>query len=94
MSFRLSGLQVDLFRPLFAMSSEELRSKGIERRTAAPGDDYPCRISLEVARPGENVLLLSYPVQPESSPYRSVSPIFVREAATTQYVGHDKSLNS
>jgi len=90
MSFRLSGLQVDLFRPLFAMSSEELRSKGIERRTAAPGDDYPCRISLEVARPGENVLLLSYPVQPESSPYRSVSPIFVREAATTQYVGHDE----
>jgi hypothetical protein len=90
MSFRLSGLQVELFQPLFAMNDDELRSKGIERRTTAPGDDYPCRISLQVARPGESVLLLSYPVQPESSPYRSISPIFVREAATTRYVGHDK----
>jgi hypothetical protein len=37
------------------------------------------------------VLLLSYPVQPESSPYKGISPIFVREAAEAQYVVTMKS---
>jgi hypothetical protein len=47
-------------------------------------------VAVEVIRPGEGVLLLSYPVQPESSPYKGISPIFVREAAEAQYVGYDE----
>jgi hypothetical protein len=47
-------------------------------------------VAVEVTRPGEGVLLLSYPVQPESSPYKGISPIFVREAAEAQYVGYDE----
>jgi len=90
MSFRLSGLPIEPFRPLFALPDHELLLKGAERRTTQPGNDYPCRVTLEVARPGEPVLLLSYPVQPEGSPYQGVSPIFVREAAETQYVGYDE----
>jgi hypothetical protein len=90
MSFRLAGLPIESFRPLFALSDQELASRGVERRTTAPGNDYPCRITLDVARPGESVLLLSYPVQPEASPYRSISPIFVRETAEKQYIGYDE----
>jgi hypothetical protein len=90
MSFRLSGLPIEPFRPLFALPDDELLSRGAERRTTQPGNDYPCRVTLEVARPGERVLLLSYPVQPEASPYKSVSPIFIREAAEAQYIGHNE----
>jgi hypothetical protein len=90
MSFRLSGLPIEPFRPLFALPDHELLLKGAERRTTQPGNDYPCRVTLEVARPGETVLLLSYPVQPESSPYKGVSPIFVREAAKSQYMAYDE----
>jgi len=90
MSFRLSGLPIAPFQPLFALDDHELSLKGAERRTTQPGNDYPCRITLEVARPGEKVLLLSYPVQPEASPYQSISPIFVREAAEAQYVAYDE----
>ncbi|WP_407181712.1 DUF1203 domain-containing protein [Bradyrhizobium sp. STM 3562] len=43
-----------------------------------------------MAKPGESVLLLSYPVQAGPSPYRSISPIFVRESAESQYVGYDE----
>jgi hypothetical protein len=74
-------LPIETFQPLFALSDQELLLRGAERRITQPGNDYPCRITLEVARPGERVLLLSYPVQPESSPYKGISPIFVREAA-------------
>jgi uncharacterized protein DUF1203 len=90
MSFRLSGLPIEPFQPLFALPDHELSSRGAERRTTQPGNDYPCRVTLEVARPGERVLLLSYPVQPEFSPYKSISPIFIREAAEAQYVGYDE----
>jgi Protein of unknown function (DUF1203) len=90
MSFCLSGLPLENFKPLFGLSDEELSLRGIERRGTGPNNDYPCRITLDVARPGENVLLLSYPVQAETSPYRSISPIFVRESAERQYIGYDE----
>jgi hypothetical protein len=54
MSFLLSGLPIETFRPLLALTNHELS-------LTQPGNDYPCRITLEVARPGEGVLLLSCP---------------------------------
>jgi hypothetical protein len=43
----------------------------------------PCRVSLEDARPGETVLLLTHPHHDVASPYRASGPIFVRENAET-----------
>ena len=90
MSFRLSGLPLEDFQPLFLLSDQELSSRGVERRRTEPNNDYPCRITLDVARPGESVLLLSCPIQPHRSPYQSISPIFVRESAEKQYIGYDE----
>jgi hypothetical protein len=39
---------------------------------------FPCRVSLEDAPVGEEVLLLPFTHQDSSSPYRASGPIFVR----------------
>ncbi len=85
MSFRISGLPVSLFQPLFALNDSELLRRGAERRVTKAGDDYPCRVSLDVAQPGETVLLLSHEHQPAPSPYRSAGPVFVRQSAKNSF---------
>lgn len=81
MSFVVSALPVDTFRPLFGLSEAELRACGVERRWVDSAEGYPCRISLEDAPVGESVLLLNYEHQDADTPYRSAYAIFVREAA-------------
>jgi hypothetical protein len=47
---------------------------------------FPCRVTLEDAEPGEEVILLSYEHQPAAgSPYKSQGPIFVRQSVTGTY---------
>jgi len=59
-----------------------------DRHRHAPRAANPvslCRLRIRQQMLQENdMLLLLYPVQPEASPYKNVSPIFVREAAETQ----------
>ncbi len=56
MSFRLTGLSAKTFRPLFSLDADELRRRGMEKRITGTGSDYPCRVSLDVAKPGETVI--------------------------------------
>lgn len=46
----------------------------------APGA-YPCRITLEDAEPGEELLLLNYAHQSAQTPFASTGPIFIRRNA-------------
>ena len=85
MSFRITGLPLAPFAPLFALSTAELAARGILRMTASDDAGYPCRITLEDAKRGESVLLLNHEHQPAATPYRSTHAIFVRESATTTY---------
>ena len=80
MSYTVSGISPDLFRPFFDLPDEALAAKGI-RRCVAEDDQYPCRVSLAHAAIGEELLLLSYEHQAANSPYRAKGPIFVRKAA-------------
>lgn len=82
MSYLIEGLAPDTFAPLFGLSDAELAERGIVRKpvTAKPG--YPCRITLEDAEPGENVLLLNFESHSADTPYRSSYAIYVREGAT------------
>lgn len=80
-SFRISGLAPEPFQPLFALSDTALAQRGIKRMRVDKEHAYPCRISLEDARVGEQVLLLSWQHLDSASPYRASGPIFVREAA-------------
>jgi hypothetical protein len=82
MSFVVSGLPVDEFRPLFGLSDEALAERGAIRYRVDKEVGFPCRITLEDRRPGETVLLLNYEHQPADTPYRSQHAIFVSEQAT------------
>lgn len=77
MSFRIIGLSPEPFRPLFAMSDQELASLGA-LRIIARDPRMPCRVSLEHARIGEEVLLLNHEYQSAVTPYRGRHAIFVR----------------
>ena len=87
MDYRISGLPVAPFAPLFALSDAELAERDIKRCVADAMPGFPCRVSLEDAQPGEKLLLLHYEHQPAASPYRAAGPIFVREAARDSFAG-------
>ena len=80
-NFQLSGLPHEPFETLFLLSDEDLRLRGARRQVADADFGFPCRISLEDARAGDELLLLPHEHQPFASPYRSSGPIFVRRGA-------------
>ena len=81
MSFQISALDEEAFRPLFALDEEALRHHGARRCVADRRPGFPCRVSLEDADPGDTVILLPYVHLDADSPYRASGPIFVREGA-------------
>ena len=81
-TYRFIGLNAALFEPLFELSDEELARMGAKRCTADEKPGFPCRISLEDAEVGEELLLLAFEHQAAASPYRASGPIFVRRGAT------------
>ena len=76
--FQLSGLHHEPFEPLFALSDAALADRGIARRTADSATGFPCRVSLEDAAPGDELLLLHYVHHAVASPYRASGPVYVR----------------
>lgn len=80
-SFRLLPLAADSFAPLFDQSETALAALGARRVVATHTPGFPCRVSLEDATPGEELLLLPYEHHPADSPYRASGPIYVRRAA-------------
>ena len=78
MNYQLRGLEPRLFEPLFALDEVTLASRGMRWMRADAPVGYPCRISLEDAPVGEEVLLLPFTHQDSRSPYRASGPIFVR----------------
>lgn len=81
-TFQLVGIDATPFQALFGLSDEELLAHSARRCIADAMPGYPCRVSLEDAQPGEELLLLPYLHQPADSPYRASGPIFVRRGAT------------
>jgi Protein of unknown function (DUF1203) len=83
-SFQITGLSHELFAPWFDLSDETLAAHGAVRRVANVNPGYPCRVSLEDAEIGEEMLLLPFEHHRADSPYRSAGPIFVRRGALQQ----------
>ncbi|NWG91726.1 MAG: DUF1203 domain-containing protein [Parvularculaceae bacterium] len=81
MTFTVSGLEIEEFRPLFGLSDDALRARGVIRRRADAKPGFPCRVTLEDAEPGETLLLLNHESHKAPTPYRSSYAIFVRERA-------------
>lgn len=79
MSFRVTGLSPEPFRPLFGLSDEALARYGARRTLADAKPGFPDRIEISDAEPGETLLLVNFFHQPADSPYRASHAIFVRE---------------
>jgi len=81
MSYRIEGLALDAFAPLFGLSDAALAERGAVRVRADSERGYPCRVSLDHAVPGESVILLNHVSHDVPTPYRTAFAIFVREEA-------------
>jgi hypothetical protein len=64
---------------------QELRRLGAERVIVDEPHSVPCRISLQDADVGEEVLLLNFAHLDVASPYAGSGPIFIRRAAGARF---------
>lgn len=81
MSYRITGLDSAPFIGLFEMDDTALTKQGAVRVIAAADKGWPCRISLEDAKAGEEVILLNHVSHDVATPYRSAYAIYVRNIA-------------
>ena len=89
-NFRIVGLPLTEFEPLFSLNDEQLAQKAARRMTVDAKPGFPCRVSLEDAEIGEKVVLLPFTHHDVSSPYRASGPIFVREHAKEARLATDE----
>lgn len=80
MTYRIQGLDPAPFRPLFQMNDDALHEQRARRVTAA-GPGFPCRVSLEEARDGEQLILVNHVSHDVDTPFRATHAIYVREDA-------------
>ena len=78
MNYQLRGLEPAQFEKYFALDDAGLAERGMRWMRVDKPVGFPCRISLEDAPVGEDVLLLPFTHQDSRSPYRASGPIFVR----------------
>ena len=90
MTFRISGLDPAQFASYSGMSDEELTRNHARRYTADEYPGFPCRVTLDDAQPGEEVILLNFEHLPVDSPYRASHAIYVRASASRRYDGLDE----
>ncbi len=88
--FKIKSLQENEFSFLFDLDNIQLEKYGAVRMTVDTYPGFPCRISLEDAEIGEEVILLSYKHHKTNSPYQSCGPIFVRRIAKTAALDIDE----
>jgi hypothetical protein len=81
MSFQIVPLSRGVFAPLFELSDAALGARRAMRVRADAKPGFPCRISLEDAEPGEELLLVNFEHQSAESPFRSSHAVYVRPDA-------------
>ena len=82
-NFQIKSLQDSEFSNLFKLENQELEKLGAIKMIVDRKPGFPCRVSLQDAEIGEEVILLSYQHHQTNSPYQSSGPIFIRKNATT-----------
>ena len=86
MTYRIEGLAPEAFESLFSMLDGELAAQNAVRVTADSPTGYPCRVSLQDAAPGEELILLNHVSHDVPTPFRTAYAIYVRrDAAAAAY---------
>ncbi len=81
MAYRIEGLAPQAFESLFGLMDGELAARGAMRVTADSDFGFPCRVSLQDAAPGEELVLLNHVSHDVDGPFRTTYAIFVRKDA-------------
>lgn len=89
MAYRVEGLNPRAFESLFGMNDDELGSRGAVRVTADAPGCFPCRVTLEDAEPGEELMLLNHVSHDVPGPFRTAYAIFVRKNAAQAAIHED-----
>ncbi|QCX38439.1 DUF1203 domain-containing protein [Aureibaculum algae] len=84
MSFRIYALDDKKFSQLFELSDFELEKIGGKRMTVDENPGFPCRVSLEDAAIGEEIILIPYDFHNTIGPYQAKGPIFIRRNIKTK----------
>lgn len=86
-NFQIKALPEEGFAAIFNLDDAALQQMGAVRMTADKQPGFPCRVSLQDAAPGEEVLLLPYQHHSTCSPYQSSGPVYIRKMAKTAAPG-------
>lgn len=81
MTFQIHALPKTSFEDLFDLADAELQKRGVLRVTADSEPGYPCRVSLQDAKVGEELILLNYQHLEGNTPYAASHAIYVRKNA-------------
>jgi hypothetical protein len=79
MNFQINALNHQPFQYLFNLNDTELKDIGGIRMIVNENPGFPCRVSLEDATIGEEVLLIPFEHHKTNSPYQAKGPIFIRK---------------
>lgn len=90
MPYLISGLAAPDFAHWFHLSDDELAKRGMRRFIADAIPGFPCRVSLQDAPVGEELILLPWQHLSAPSPWQASGPIFVRKQAheRAEYLNH------
>ena len=84
--FKISAIENN-YNHLFDLSEKELKAMSAVKMFVDTKPGYPCRVSLEDAEIGEEIVLFPFQHHRTDSPYQSSGPIFVRKNAKSPKVG-------
>jgi len=78
MTYSIRGLSPQIFAPLFALDDAGLAAIRARRVTATSDRGFPCRVSLDDAKAGEELILIHHISHDVETPYRNAYAIYVR----------------
>ncbi|MEP5730724.1 MAG: DUF1203 domain-containing protein [Sulfitobacter sp.] len=79
MTFQIQALDPKPFAALFDMDNATLAAHNARRVSVDANPCYPCRISLQDAALGEEIILTNYTHQPAASPFQANHAIYIRK---------------
>ncbi|MGK0365486.1 MAG: hypothetical protein ACI85O_002552 [Saprospiraceae bacterium] len=77
-NFQIHSINAEEINPFLNLGETELKNLGIVKTIVDEKPGYPCRLSLQDAEIGEEILLFTYEHHKVKSPYQSSGPIYVR----------------
>jgi hypothetical protein len=88
-TFRIVAMEAAVANQVRTTRSDGYGNTDIHPVFADEPRSFPCRVCLEEARVGDEVLLFSYSPFPRPAPYRNVGPIFVHATMCEPYGDHE-----